>query len=314
MSINKHKNIKQENLIELFLEMMSSERVASSNTIYSYKSDLKEMQLFLEDRDLLLSSVTADEIVTYLHHLFEKQLKSSSQRRKISTIRQFYSFLYTEGIRKDNPASMLEFPKQNHYLPRIIGKNHVAKLLKQAETEAKEPSVDQWKRIRMFLLVELLYSTGMRVSELLTLSANVLNLKERTMIIQGKGNRERLVVFSPSVLQAIQQYKIIRSNIPSMTKSPWLFPSHSKKGHLSRQVFARDLKDLAARAGIQAESISPHVMRHAFASHLLEGGADLRTVQTLLGHVDISTTQIYTHLLPEKLQKLVQNHHPLAKN
>ncbi|AHA28335.1 Site-specific recombinase XerD [Candidatus Liberibacter americanus str. Sao Paulo] len=292
--------------------MMSSERVASTNTLSAYKSDLTEVFMFLKERGLMLSSASSNDIVLYLHNIFEKKLESSSQRRKISTIRQFYTFLCTEGIRKDNPARILEFPKKNHNLPRIIGKKSVTDLLKQASIESKEPSIDKWKRIRMLLLVELLYSTGMRVSELVTLPASTLNLNERTIIIRGKGNKERLVVFPPSVLNAMQKYKEIRSKIVGMKNSPWLFPSSSKKGHLSRQVFARDLKNLASRAGISMNSISPHVIRHAFASHLLEGGADLRTVQVLLGHADISTTQIYIHLMPEKLQKLVQNYHPLA--
>ncbi|EMS36625.1 site-specific tyrosine recombinase XerD [Candidatus Liberibacter americanus] len=312
MKIRIKEKTDHENLIERFLEMMSSERVASTNTLSAYKSDLTEVFMFLKERGLMLSSASSNDIVLYLHNIFEKKLESSSQRRKISTIRQFYTFLCTEGIRKDNPARILEFPKKNHNLPRIIGKKSVTDLLKQASIESKEPSIDKWKRIRMLLLVELLYSTGMRVSELVTLPASTLNLNERTIIIRGKGNKERLVVFPPSVLNAMQKYKEIRSKIVGMKNSPWLFPSSSKKGHLSRQVFARDLKNLASRAGISMNSISPHVIRHAFASHLLEGGADLRTVQVLLGHADISTTQIYIHLMPEKLQKLVQNYHPLA--
>ncbi|MBL0848879.1 MAG: tyrosine recombinase [Candidatus Liberibacter ctenarytainae] len=292
--------------------MMSSERMASVNTLSSYKSDLEKIQLFLINRDSSLSSASSDDLATYLRYIFTRHLKADTQRRKISVIRQFYGFLCTENLRLDNPASIIELPKKNYTIPKIIGKNSVAALLRQALKEAQNPSPGQWKRVRTLLLTEFLYSTGMRISELVTLSAHALNLEERTMIIRGKGNRERLVILSPSALDALQMYKKICSN-RNIKDNPWLFPSTSKTGHLSRQVFARELKELAWRAGIEAENISPHVMRHAFASHLLEGGADLRTVQVLLGHVDISTTQIYTHLLPEKLQKLVQEHHPLAK-
>ncbi|WP_259345107.1 tyrosine recombinase [Candidatus Liberibacter sp.] len=300
-------------VLELFLEMMSSERASTFNTLSSYKCDLESLQLFLEKKKNSLSQASSKDLITYLHHLSEGNLAKHSQRRKISAIRQFYGFLYTEGLRKDNPASSLELPKNGKILPKIIGQKAIERILRQATMEAENPSPGQWKRMRMLLLTELLYATGMRVSELVTLSSHALTLKERTMIIRGKGNRERLVVLSPPALNALEMYKKMQANIGEKKKSPWLFPSSSKTGHLSRQVFARELKNLASRAGVEADIISPHIIRHAFASHLLEKGADLRAIQTLLGHVDISTTQIYTHLVPEKLQKLVKNHHPLAK-
>ncbi|CAL9914275.1 Tyrosine recombinase XerD [Candidatus Liberibacter solanacearum] len=313
MEKQKQKKVEYKDTIGLFLEMMGSERAASVNTLTSYKSDLEEVQLFLDDDDLLLSKASSDNLISYLNHLSQRKLKASSQRRKISAIRQFYNFLCCEGLRKDNPSETLQFPKKNHTLPKTLHKNAIADLLKQAKIESEDPSPGQWKRIRMFLLIELLYSTGMRVSELVTLSSHTLNPEERIMIIKGKGNRERFVIFSPSSLCALQIYKKMCSTMEMTKDSPWLFPSSTKTGHLSRQVFARDLKELASRANIRTKNISPHIIRHAFASHLLEGGADLRTIQILLGHIDISTTQIYTHLLPDKLQKLVQDYHPLAK-
>ncbi|AKK20320.1 site-specific tyrosine recombinase XerD [Candidatus Liberibacter africanus] len=307
------KKLRNQNVISLFLEMMSCERGSGINTLSAYKRDLEEMQLFFYNHKISLLEVSTDHLIAYLHDLFQRQLVASSQRRKISVIRQFYSFLCCEKLRKDNPADTLTLPKKNHTLPKILHKKTIANLLEQAQIEANNPSPGQWQRIRTFLLIELLYATGMRVSELVTLPYHTINLKERTMIIRGKGNKERLVILSPSALHALQMYKKAHSSTKKMKDSPWLFPSSAKLGHLSRQVFARELKGLASRAGIQNESISPHVIRHAFASHLLEGGADLRTIQILLGHTDISTTQIYTHLLPYKLQKLVQDHHPLAK-
>ncbi|ALK07311.2 site-specific tyrosine recombinase XerD [Candidatus Liberibacter asiaticus] len=313
MAIVKKIKVKHQDIIGIFLEMMSSERASSINTLSAYKRDLKEMQNFLNNKEISLSAASTNHLISYLNHLSQRKLVTSSQRRKISVIRQFYNFLCYEGLRKDNPSDTLELPKKNHILPKTLHKDTIANLLEQAKIEAENPAPGQWKRVRIFLLIELLYATGMRVSELVTLSAHTLNLTERTMIIQGKGNKERLVILSPSALHALQMYKKTCSSMKMTGNDLWLFPSSTKTGHLSRQVFARDLKALAARAGIQKKNISPHIIRHAFASHLLEGGADLRTIQILLGHTDISTTQIYTHLLPDKLQKLVQDYHPLAK-
>ncbi|WP_408612129.1 site-specific tyrosine recombinase XerD [Candidatus Liberibacter brunswickensis] len=302
-----------KDVIGLFLEMMTYERASSINTLSAYKKDLEEIQIFLCNCGTSLLKASENDIVSYLNYLSQRELVANSKRRKISVIRQFYNFLCSEGIRKDNPSATLVLPKKNHTLPKILNKKNISDLLQRAYTEAKDPSPGQSKRIRTFLLIELLYATGMRVSELVTLSSHILNLKERTMIIKGKGNKERMVVLSPSALHALQIYKENFYSTTNLIDSPWLFPSSTKKGHISRQVFARDLKKLANRSGIPTESISPHIIRHAFASHLLEGGADLRTIQMLLGHTDISTTQIYTHLLSNKLQKLIQDHHPLAK-
>jgi integrase/recombinase XerD len=200
----------------------------------------------------------------------------------------------------------------------VLSIDDVSKLIGQAEIEAARVDGDVIGRLRMHALIELLYATGMRVSELVALPASVLAQNGRFLVIRGKGNKERMVPLSHSAIRALQAYgtEMASDNAAQKTpppESPWLFPSSGKAGYLPRQVFARDLKGLAARAGIRVAAISPHVLRHAFASHLLANGADLRAVQELLGHSDISTTQIYTHVLEERLHQLVQNHHPLAK-
>jgi integrase/recombinase XerD len=233
-------------------------------------------------------------------------------------MRQFYKFLYAEGLRTDDPTGILDAPKKGRSLPKIMGVDEVTRLLTQAEQEAQLSGVGQLQRARMLALLELLYATGMRVSELVSLPAKVLDQEGRFLMIRGKGNKERLVPLSHSAIAAIKAYGRMQAIERAAAKepppeSPWLFPSSSREGYLPRQVFARDLKDLAIRAGLTPSLISPHVMRHAFASHLLQNGADLRVVQELLGHSDISTTQIYTHVLEERLHQLVQTHHPLAK-
>jgi integrase/recombinase XerD len=232
-------------------------------------------------------------------------------------MRQFYKFLYAEGLRTDDPTGVLDAPKKGRALPKTMGVDEVGRLLEQAETEAQDSAPGQLQRLRMLALLELLYATGMRVSELVSLPARVLDHDGRFLMIRGKGNKERLVPLSQSAIVALKLYGRMLAAENDAAKvpqeSPWLFPAASKEGYLPRQVFARDLKNLAIRAGLTPSMISPHVMRHAFASHLLANGADLRVVQELLGHSDISTTQIYTHVLEERLQQLVQTHHPLAK-
>ncbi len=232
-------------------------------------------------------------------------------------MRQFYKFLYAEGLRTDDPTGILDAPKKGRPLPKTMGVDEVGRLLSQAEAEAEDAAPGQLHRLRMLALLELLYATGMRVSELVSLPARVLDQEGRFLMIRGKGNKERLVPLSQSAISALKSYGRLLATENAAAKEPqesaWLFPSASKEGYLPRQVFARDLKNLAIRVGLTPSLISPHVMRHAFASHLLANGADLRVVQELLGHSDISTTQIYTHVLEERLQQLVQTHHPLAK-
>ena len=304
--------------MESFLEMMSAERGAADNTLLSYERDLEDASSFLKERGVRPTAATSDDLRAYLAHLAQQGFKASSQARKLSALRQFYKFLYAEGLRTDDPTGVLDAPKKSRPLPKILSINDVSKLIGLAEQEAAQGGGDSLGRLRMHALIELLYATGMRVSELVSLPASVLAQNGRFLVVRGKGNKERMVPLSHSAIRAMQAYgtamaaEMAASDSPA-TDSPWLFPSAGKAGYLPRQVFARDLKDLAARAGIRVATISPHVLRHAFASHLLANGADLRAVQELLGHSDISTTQIYTHVLEERLHQLVQNHHPLAK-
>ncbi|MBB6488440.1 site-specific tyrosine recombinase XerD [Rhizobium lusitanum] len=304
--------------LEAFLEMMSAERGAAVNTLQSYERDLDDLHSFLSERSVRLTDAGSGELGAYLSSLSAQGFKPSSQARRLSAMRQFYKFLYAEGLRTDDPTGILDAPKKGRPLPKTMGVEEVTRLLTRAETEAATAGPDQLQRQRMLVLLELLYATGMRVSELVTLPAKVLDHEGRFLIIRGKGNKERLVPLSQSAIAALKVYGQLQAELAANAKqpapeSPWLFPAASREGHLPRQVFARDLKDLAIRAGLTPSMISPHVMRHAFASHLLANGADLRVVQELLGHSDISTTQIYTHVLEERLHQLVQTHHPLAK-
>ncbi|CDZ27060.1 site-specific tyrosine recombinase XerD [Neorhizobium galegae] len=300
--------------IEAFLEMMSAERGAAGNTLTSYERDLEDLQSFLAAANASALTAQSANLSAYLAHLGAQGFAASSQARKLSAMRQFYKFLYAEGLRGDDPTAILDAPKKGRSLPKIMSEADVTRLLDLAAKEAAEPGPDQLARLRMLALLELLYATGMRVSELVSLPVKVLDQEGRFLVIRGKGNKERLVPLSRSAIAALGPYGQARqASLAKTGDSPWLFPSAGKEGYLPRQVFARDLKGLAARAGLRTAAISPHVMRHAFASHLLQNGADLRVVQELLGHSDISTTQIYTHVLEERLRELVQTHHPLAK-
>ncbi|WP_112943790.1 MULTISPECIES: site-specific tyrosine recombinase XerD [unclassified Rhizobium] len=303
--------------VESFLEMMSAERGAAANTLSSYERDLDDLHSFLNGRSVRLTEAASADLSAYLASLAAQGFKPSSQARRLAAMRQFYKFLYAEGLRTDDPTGILDAPKKGRALPKTMGVDEVGRLLEKAEEEAQDEAPGQLQRLRMLALLELLYATGMRVSELVSLPARVLDQEGRFLIIRGKGNKERLVPLSQSAIAALKLYGRMlaeeAAKAENPQESPWLFPAASKEGYLARQVFARDLKNLAIRAGLTPSMISPHVMRHAFASHLLANGADLRVVQELLGHSDISTTQIYTHVLEERLQQLVQTHHPLAK-
>ncbi|MFN7025132.1 MAG: site-specific tyrosine recombinase XerD [Pseudorhizobium sp.] len=300
--------------IEAFLEMMSAERGAAVNTLTSYQRDLDDLHAFLAGRGTSPLQASSSNLRAYIAGLNSSGFAASSQARRLSSMRQFYKFLYAEGLRSDDPTAILDSPTKGRSLPKTMSEEDVTRLLDRAAIEAADPSPGQFSRLRMLTLLELLYATGMRVSELVSLSARVLDQEGRFLIVRGKGNKERLVPLSRSAIEAMRRYgDLRRAAVRNADDNPWLFPSSGKEGYLPRQVFARDLKALTARAGLRTAAISPHVMRHAFASHLLQNGADLRVVQELLGHSDISTTQIYTHVLEERLRQLVQTHHPLAK-
>ena len=308
--------------IESFLEMMSAERGAAENTLAAYARDLEDLGDFLSVRGVRVGNAASSDLSAYLGHLAAQGFAASSQARRLSALKQFYKFLYAEGLRADDPTGILDSPKKGRPLPKTMRIDEVDRLLQQAAEEAAAPGRDRLTRLRMQVLIELLYATGMRVSELVSLPARVLDQEGRFLVIRGKGNKERLVPLSRTAISALKAYGQLKAEEdralaaegrPNHAENPYLFPASGEQAYLARQVFARELKGLAARAGLPADFLSPHVMRHAFASHLLQNGADLRVVQELLGHSDISTTQIYTHVLDEQIQHLVETHHPLAK-
>ena len=296
--------------IEAFLEMLSAERGASDNTLESYRRDLADAA---EQLPVGLAEASTADLRAYLSGIAARGFAASSQARKLSALRQFYKFLYSEGLRPDDPTGTLDSPRKDRSLPKIMSEAETGRLLDRAAEEAQAaiPGA-RTPALRLHALVELLYATGLRVSELVSLPVSVAQRDERFFVVRGKGNKERMVPLSEKARQAMRGWLEERKRDPRFAESRWLFPAASDSGYLPRQVFARDLKSLAARAGIAAAKVSPHVLRHAFASHLLQNGADLRAVQQLLGHADISTTQIYTHVLEERLVRLVNEHHPLA--
>ncbi|MEP2947128.1 MAG: site-specific tyrosine recombinase XerD [Lentilitoribacter sp.] len=305
--------------LEAFLEMMIAERGAADNTIESYQRDLTEVSNFLSKRRTSLNKATSDDIKAYLKQMSDEGYAASSQSRHLSSMKQFYRFLHDEGILDDDPTGIIDAPKSGLKLPKTLSEDEVGQLLDLAEAAAKSAKGDKdlISKTRFRALLELLYATGMRVSELVALPIGVLKREEPFLIIKGKGNKERLVPISQAAKSALADYlaamEAHQAKQKNPEETPFLFPANSKTGYLARQVFARELKSIAAQAQIDVEKVSPHVLRHAFASHLLSNGADLRAVQELLGHSDISTTQIYTHVLDERLKKLVNEHHPLAK-
>ena len=295
--------------IEAFLEMMSAERGASENTLAAYRRDLDDASEAMAGN---LAGATPADVRSYLDDIASNGFAASTQARKLSSLRQFFKFLYAEGLRGDDPTGTTEAPKRGRSLPKTMSEAETGRLLDRAAEEAASGEGDTVAAKRLHALVELLYATGLRVSELVGLPSTVAQRDERFFVVRGKGNKERLVPLSEKARQAMRAWMAERNASESLAQSPFLFPSASQSGYLPRQVFARDLKGLAARTGIPAAKVSPHVLRHAFASHLLQNGADLRVIQQLLGHSDISTTQIYTHVLEERLVRLVNDHHPLA--
>jgi integrase/recombinase XerD len=296
-------------LIGAFLEMMSAERGAAKNTIDAYRRDISDYAGFVTGRQSSLLTVDRDIVNAWLDRLKHDGLSASSSARRLSAIRQFHKFLCADGIRGDDPTRIVASPKSRRSLPKVLSVAEVDKLLTTAENEANTEASPQKQAaaLRLYLLLELLYATGLRVSELVSLRRSAVMRDASFLTVVGKGNKERVVPVNDRARDAIKIY------LATLEPGPFLFPATGAEGYLSRQVFARDLKQLAMDAGISPSRVAPHVLRHAFASHLLAGGADLRVVQMLLGHADISTTQIYTHVLDEKLRTLVETHHPLAE-
>ena len=317
------KTAKDEKLINLFLDMLAAEQGAGDNTLDAYRRDLTDFSEFLGGQGQNFAGVGTDALRDYLADLDTRGFKSSSVARRLSAMRHLFRFLLSERIRSDDPAAILSGPKRGRGLPKVLSIADVDRMLTRARelTEAGNASPQQRLRaMRLYCLLEVLYATGLRVSELVALPLSASRRDARMIVVRGKGNKERLVPLNEASRQAMADYLAATEAAKTEKKkdglaaSKWLFPSFGESGHLTRQHFARDLKELAVASGLQARLVSPHVLRHAFASHLLHNGADLRIVQTLLGHTDISTTQIYTHVVEERLKSLVRDLHPLAEN
>ena len=293
---------------EAFIEMLSAERGASKNTEAAYRADLKDLESFLARRRHRPATADATALRAYLKALDYLGMTPRTVARRLSVIRQFFRFLLAERLRDDDPASTLDSPKLGRPLPKILSREEVDRLI------AASRGKDETDGGRMATLLEILYATGLRVSELVTLPLVAVERDPTVLVVRGKGAKERLVPLGDPARAAIASWLHARAAmLDDGETSRFLFPSRGRTGHLTRQRFAQLLKEAALAAGIDPARVSPHVLRHAFASHLLEGGADLRSVQMMLGHADIATTQIYTHVLDEKLRALVHDKHPLVR-
>lgn len=313
--------------LALFLDAMAAERGGAANTIEAYSRDLADLTGWLTTRGRSLSSAATADLRSYLADLAHRGFAASSMARRLSAVRQFYRFLLTEGYRGDDPAAVIEAPQRGRPIPKVLSIAEVDRLIAAARrsVEAQKTSgPGRVRALRLLCLLELLYATGLRISELIALPASAERRDVPMLIVRGKGDRERLVPLSDAARSAMRDYReafdqwsLAHDHGDGTTQgsngSKWLFPSFAEDGHLTRQHAARELKMLAVSAGLRPDQVSPHVLRHAFASHLLHNGADLRVVQTLLGHADISTTQIYTHVLDERLKGLVRDLHPLGE-
>ncbi|MES2861295.1 MAG: tyrosine recombinase [Pseudomonadota bacterium] len=294
--------------VEAFLEMMAVERDASPHTLSAYARDLADAEASLGAGGLMGAGET--DIEAWFAGLSTRGLSPATAARRRSAVRQFYRFALGEGWRTDDPSRRLDAPKQGRPLPRTLSRDEVVRLLTASAAR------DGASGVRMIALVELAYASGMRVSELLALRVEAVRRDPAYLIVRGKGGKERLAPLNASAREAVKAWLVVRdaARPERAPDSPWLFPSGGASGHLTPRRFAQMLDQAAIDSGIDPARVSPHVLRHAFATHLLEGGADLRVVQTLLGHADIATTQIYTHVATDRLTQVVNRHHPLAKD
>jgi integrase/recombinase XerD len=299
--------------VDRFLEMMSAERGAALNSLQAYGRDLQHYVAFLEAQGVALLSASSTDIRAYLEHLEAQGFARTTAARRLSALRQFHQFIHGEGVVAANPAAIVESPKAGRPLPKMLSAQDINLLLEEARVRvSRAEGKARFKAARLQCLLELLAATGLRVSELVGLTVGAVTADDAFLAIKGKGGRERLVPISDQARKVLLAYlKILAEQEKAQSK--WLFPSHGASGRLTRQHFALELKSLAAACGLDLTKVSPHVLRHAFASYLLECGADLRAVQQMLGHADISTTQIYTHVQAGRLQAVVESHHPLAK-
>ncbi len=295
--------------IEAFLEMMAVERDASPHTLSAYGRDLADAEMALSDAGGLMKA-DAEAVEAWFADLSRRGLSAATAARRRSSARQFYRFALAEGWRIDDPSRRLDAPKQGRSLPKVLSRAEIDALL--AASAARYAAAG----LRLVALVEMAYASGLRVSELLGLKVEAVRRDPAYLIMRGKGGKERLAPLNAAARQAIKAWLTARDakRKPEAPDSPWLFPSSGRTGHLTPRRFAQLLDEAAITAGIDPARVSPHVLRHAFATHLLEGGADLRVVQTLLGHVDIATTQIYTHVATDRLAQVVQQNHPLARD
>ena len=301
-----------------FLTAIAAERGAARNTLDAYARDLAHFLAFVDRRGKRLADLRGGDISHYLREMATDGLAASSRARRLSAVRQFLKFLVGDGVLGENPADGIASPKKQRALPKTLSIAEVDALIDTAAKRiAGTSGRERLRALRLHCLMEMLYATGMRVSELVSLPRSVLKGDRRVLAIVGKGGRERQVPLNGAARRALDTF-LAASDDPETTpararSAKWLFPANSAEGYLPRQRFAVELKELACEAGLDPERVSPHVLRHAFASHLLDRGADLRAVQKLLGHADISTTEIYTHVLEERLKSLVNEHHPLAE-
>ncbi|GER06200.1 tyrosine recombinase XerD [Iodidimonas muriae] len=296
-------------LLEQFLEALSSERGVAQNTLLAYERDLMD---FFQRCGCQSATASTEDIRAYLDDLFRSNLSANTASRRLSSLRQYFLFLFREGLKPDNPTANIDSPRKAEHLPSILSEEDVTQLLDVAQKryEAKNTVGNA----RLLALIETLYATGMRISELLSLPRHAFSPDRPFLFVKGKGGVERMVPLGEQARYALTGYlETLKRDKPEYRQSRWLFPSRGAQGHLSRMRVQQLLKDLAIEAGIVPEKLSAHKLRHAFATHLLAHGADLRVVQKMLGHADISTTQIYTHVLEERLRKLVSEKHPLAK-
>jgi integrase/recombinase XerD len=309
-------NVSDQTLIELFLDMVAAERGGAQNTLAAYARDLADFSAALGATRRNIADATTEDIRSYLARLASRGFAPSSSARRLSSIRQLFHFLYAEGHRSDDPSAVIEGPKRRRALPKVLSVAEVDRLLAAARSEMHREGQSALARLRaarLTCLIEVLYATGLRVSELVTLPVSAAASNAQMLMVRGKGGKERLVPLNEHAKNAMHDYLGLQAQTARGRKTKWLFPSAGRSGHITRQHFARELKALSATAGLRVSEIAPHALRHAFASHLLHNGADLRVVQTLLGHADISTTQIYTHVIDERLKSLVRDLHPLAE-
>ena len=295
--------------VETFLEMMAAERASARNTLTAYAKDLEDAGGFLAGRGSSLAAASAEDVEAYFAELGARGLAPATAVRRRSALRQFYRFVLEEGWRADDPSRRVDAPRKGRPLPKVLSRGEVEALIAAATAR------DGAQGLRLACLVEILYAAGLRVSELTSLTLSAAARDPAYLMVKGKGGKERLAPLNASARAAIKAYLEVRKTFlpKGDAANPWLFPSRGKGGRLTPRRFAQLLDEAAADAGIDPARVSPHVLRHAFATHLLEGGADLRVVQKLLGHADIATTQIYTHVASDRLRDVVQSKHPLAK-